>query len=68
MTKAQARKEIQKILDTNPHGPYSHNIVGLILSQFADSGKNSPNYKGANSLVDEFNLTSLYGINKVDPA
>jgi len=53
-----ARRKIQKQIETM--GGYSHNIVGLVLMNVADEfGKDE-----ANKLIDEMNITAIFGINK----
>lgn len=51
-----AKEKIEKAIIQD--GPYSHNIVGLVLSGLNDK-------KAANKLIDEFELDELYGIQKV---
>ena len=53
------RRRIEKAIDQS--GPFSHNIVGLALSQVSkEFGVNV-----ANGLIDEYELDELYGIQKV---
>lgn len=56
----QAARKIEEAIAQN--GAYSHNIIGLVLSQLAAE----VDYAAANQLVDEFYLTALYGIYKVE--
>lgn len=56
----EARQHIEKAMEQN--GPYSHNIVSLALSQVAREISNEE----ANGLIDEYELTDLYGIEKVE--
>lgn len=57
-TRAQARAEIQEAI-LSP-GPYSHNLISYALRLTASRF----GYRAANRLIDEFNLTKLYGIQK----
>ena len=58
-TIAKAKKQIVSAIMQN--GPFSHNIVSLVLMGVSrDHG-----VPAANALVDEFRLTKLYGIHKV---
>ena len=54
--KAEARDKIQKAIGQN--GPYTHNIIGLVLSGLKDIDM-------ANDLIDENDLDRVYGIQKV---
>jgi hypothetical protein len=64
------RQPIEKVQDARDRisetieqgGKFTHNIIGLTLQQVAGKfGKSE-----ANKLVDEFGLTELFGINKVE--
>lgn len=55
----KAREQIQKAIDQD--GPYSHNIVGLVLSSVASDYGTAQ----ANELIAEFDLTEVYGIRPV---
>lgn len=50
-----------KILDLPPDGPYSHNIVSLVLYQVASEH----GYDAADALVASLELTTAYGIKPV---
>lgn len=53
--------EIESIVEGNPEGSYSHNIVSIILRQIATEFGT----KKANAVIDELGLTRLFGISKV---
>lgn len=56
MELSEARKKIERAIEKN--GPYSHNIVGMVLSSVSkDHG-----VKKANELLEEYNIEGLYGI------
>ena len=59
ITIEEARKGIQKAIDTN--GGYSHNIVSLTLSIVSKSF----GVKATNGLIEEFDLVDVYGIHPV---
>lgn len=59
-TIAEARTKIQKAIDQD--GPYTHNILGLVLSKVAKE----LDVEHANGLVEEFNLEDAYGICPVE--
>ena len=50
-----ARKQIKKEKPFVNVKPYSHNIIGLVLSQVA----NENGYDAANGLIEEFGLEEL---------
>lgn len=51
----KAKEQIDRAIDRN--GPYSHNIIGLVLNDVsAKLGR-----RAANSLIEEFDLEALYG-------
>ena len=56
----KAREGIEKALDSM--GNYTHNIISLYLSSLAAEEGN----EAANKLVDEYDLTELFGIQKVE--
>ena len=51
-----ARKKIEKAMEQD--GPYTHNIIGLVLSGLKDINL-------ANQLIEEYEIDDLYGIQKV---
>jgi hypothetical protein len=55
----EAREQIRKAI--RQKGPFSHNIVGLVLSGVASEHGTVQ----ANALIQEFNLTRVYGIHPV---
>ena len=59
LTIEDAKRQIVKAIRQN--GTFSHNICSLVLRSVADvHGR-----KAANDLIDEFDLTDLYDIEKV---
>jgi len=61
MTMEKARISITKAIVTD--GPYSNNIVGSVLRSVAAEFGNET----ANDLIDEFDITELFDIEKVNP-
>jgi len=57
-----ASESIEDLIDENPDGPYTHNIISATLRALAKKH----GYEVANRLVDEFELTELYDIPKVN--
>jgi len=55
----ECEKKIERQLDIN--GPYSHNIVGMVLSRVADVC----GIAIANELIEEYRLKEIFGINPV---
>ena len=53
------KQRIEKARDQN--GPFSHNIIGLTLSQVSQEF----GFDVANGLIDEYDLEDLYNIQKV---
>jgi hypothetical protein len=59
--KNEARAKIQYLINTNPEGLYTHNVIAMTLILLAqDHG-----YRVANELITELDLTNLYGIKLV---
>lgn len=58
--KEDAEYKIENILSENPHGPYTHNILSLILANLSSK---SGCDQASNELIEEFSLTTYYGIN-----
>lgn len=56
ITRKKAREEIREAIEA--HGPYTHNILSLILRQIANRFGTADAIK----LIREFNLTERFGI------
>lgn len=55
------REKITNLIDTNPKGQYTHNIISSMLRSLADKH----GYVVTNRLVRELQLPMLYGINPI---
>lgn len=61
MTMEKARASIEQAIEVD--GPYSNNVVGSVLRIVADKFGTDT----ANDLIDEFDITELFDIEKVNP-
>ena len=60
--KDEVLAEIEDLIDGNPNGPYTHNIIGFKLSGLAEK----TDIETANEVIAELNLTELYNIYPVE--
>jgi len=54
----QLKAELDELLESNPYGRYTHNIISLILRQIGGCY----GYEEANKTIEEFDLTNEYSI------
>ena len=60
--KDEVYQEIEDLIDENPEGQYTHNIIGFKLLGLAEK----TDRETANEVVEELSLTQLYNIYPVD--
>ena len=60
--KNEVLNEIEDLIDSNPNGQYTHNIISSLLRGLAEQ----VDVESANEIVEELNLTELYNIYPVN--
>lgn len=60
--KNEVLTEIEDLIDTNPNGQYTHNIISCLLRGLAEE----TDVESANEVIEELCLTELYSIYPVN--
>ena len=60
--KTEVLNKIENLIDSNPYGPYTHNIISSLLRDLAEK----TDTESANEVIQELDLTELYNIYPVN--